>query len=377
MLVVPKRFFPAVSVAVRILFVVTLLTEFFANILLHLLGGKIGSDAAFARILPSFWFLGVYRRLADLANTDTSMLADRALFATAAAICISLGAYALCYRRTFVRLAESLDQLGGAKHVSRVTLPSFIIHRLFPTGFDRGCAGFLVKGLTRSERHVMFLGGYLGLGGILTAQTAMDAFNRPSTAGSLNPDLLAIPLMISFFVITGIRLVLNTPASLSANWVFRSTVDQSANPRRSVRVVMLLCTIPWQAAVLLPLTAIEYGWRIAVTHTIVVILVSITLIEGTLARFRKIPFTCSHRPDIRKLIMRILAAVLGVLIGVPLLAEIEAGIMEHPPRVVFGILLLAAAWYWIFRQRGEDEFARESVIFEEVATPDFELLKLI
>ncbi|HEX4748769.1 MAG TPA: hypothetical protein VH302_04430 [Bryobacteraceae bacterium] len=384
LLVVPRRWFPAASLAVRILLVVTLLAEFFANILLHLLGGRIGSDAAFAQLLPSFWFLGIYREMAHLGGPNTVVLADRALFATTAAVFISIGAYALCYRQRFVRLAESLDQLGGSRHVRRVPLPSALIRLLFPSSFDRACGSFLVKGLLRSERHVMFLGGYLGLGFIMTAETALDAFGSPHANASLNPYVLAIPLMIAFFVISGIRLVLNTPAALNANWVFRSILDQSvsnghssANPRRPVRVVMLLCTIPWQIAVVLPLTQAQYGWRIAVIHTVVVMTVSITLIEGSLARFRKIPFTCSNLPDIRSLIMHILAAVLTVIIGVPTLAGIEAGIIEHPERTPFGVLLLGIAWYWIYRQRAENAYARESIVFEDVAAPDFELLKLV
>jgi hypothetical protein len=194
--------------------------------------------------------------------------------------------------------------------------------------------------------------------------------------------------MITFFVITGIRLVLNTPAALNANWIFRSILDQSvnsngsngqlaANPRRPVRVVMLLCTLPWQIAVVLPLTQIQYGWSIALIHTLLVIIITITLIEGTLARFRKIPFTCSNVPDIRSLIMRILAAVLTVIIGVPTLAGIEAGIIEHPQRCVFGILLLGIAWYWIYRQRAENAYAPDRITFEDIAAPDFELLKLV
>ena len=160
----------------------------------------------------------------------------------------------------------------------------------------------------------MFLGGYLGIGLVLTAQTAMDSINHHGAAIQLNSDLLAIPLMIAFFTLTALRLVFDMPAALNANWIFRSILENpSPDPRRPVRKIMLLCVFTWQLALLFPLMFFEFGWQTAVLHTIAVMLLSATLVEFLLARFHKIPFTCSSRPDIRTLLMRILGAVFAVI----------------------------------------------------------------
>lgn len=376
MLVVPKRLFASVSLAVRIILVVALLSEFFANLALQLFSGHLsGANAAYAHLLPSYWFLGVYEQLAGLNGPAMHLLATRALLATTAAIVLSIAAYTLCYRQRFVRLAESLDTVGGAQHPHRIHIPNFAVRLFFPTAFERACASFMAAVLTRSERHLMFLGAYLGIGLVLTGQTAMDAVNH--YAGLLSPDVLAIPLMIAFFVITALRFSLEMPAALSANWAFRSTLETpSPPPRRPVRTFMLLCALPWQMLILLPITARQVGYSVALMHTSVALAVSATLIEVLLTRFNKIPFTCSNRPDIPTLLMRILGSVFGVMILVPVLASIERRMLLNPTRFVFAGLALAAVWYWILQRRREFGSVSARLKFEDGPPPQFELLKL-
>jgi hypothetical protein len=139
---------------------------------------------------------------------------------------------------------------------------------------------------------------------------------------------------------------------------------------------MLLCVLAWQLSVLLPLTCCFFGWRIAVLHTLAVMLLSTTLVEALLARFPKIPFTCSTRPDIRRLLMRMLGALFGVMVVVPIVASAEESMLLNPYRFFFGLLLIAAAWYAIVRYR-RDALRSQRLIFEDAAPPQFELLKLV
>ncbi len=110
MLVLPRRWFRPVSIALRILLVVALLTEFFSNLFLQFFAGKVPAEAAlYLHLLPSFWFLGLYESMLGIAKSSMGGLGRQGLVALASLIVIAIGAYALCYRRHFLRLSESLD----------------------------------------------------------------------------------------------------------------------------------------------------------------------------------------------------------------------------------------------------------------------------
>lgn len=83
MLVVPRRISRPVSVVLRLILVIGLLTEFFSNILLQLFAGRLpGGAGAYMRWVPSFWFLGIYERTLAIANTRMAAMAEQGLLAT-------------------------------------------------------------------------------------------------------------------------------------------------------------------------------------------------------------------------------------------------------------------------------------------------------
>ena len=139
---------------------------------------------------------------------------------------------------------------------------------------------------------------------------------------------------------------------------------------------MLLSVLPWELFVLAPVTARDYGWLIAVMHTTAVVTVTIMLIEVVLANFRKIPFTCSTRPDIKRLMFRLLAAILTVTVVVPVFAGLEHWMLGEPLRfIVLGILLSVGI---VFLRRYRQGLASEqtALTFEDRPPSAFEFLKL-
>ncbi len=378
MLVLPKRLFRPVSICVRMLLVVGLLTEFFSNLFLQLLAGHLpNGPQLYMRLLPSFWFLGVYENLAGLATPVMAQLGRQALVALLAAIVIAVAAYSLCYRRHFLRLAESLDVIGRAGRF-RTRLPKWLAKMLFRSEFDHACSSFVLKVLFRSERHLMFFGGYLGIGMVMVAQTMLDANHQAVNPSLPSATFLAVPLMIAFFVITGLRFVFDLPASLDANWTFRAAVvNPDPPPVITVRKLMLLAVVPWEMLVLAPITWQRFGWKIVFEHTAMVIALSVLLIDAVLIRFRKIPFTCSTHPDSKQLLFRILGAACGVLIIVPMLANLEHWILSESLRLIVMAVLLGTGWY-VLRHYKEEQFSEnEALTFEDRPAAAFELLKLV
>ena len=375
MLVLPKRLFRPVSILVRLLLVVGLLTEFFSNLFLQLLAGSLPKHPeAYMRLLPSFWFLGVYENVARLASPAMARMGRQAVIALAAAVVLAILSYTLCYRRHFLRLSESLELVGGARRRFRLTLPAGMQKRLFRSEFEHACDSFVFKVLFRSERHLLFFGGYLGIGLVIVAQTAMDSAHG-AQAFLPNADLLAVPLMIAFFAVTGLRFVFDIPAMLDANWIFRLAVINPSPPVNSiVRRLMLGSVLPW-ALLLLPLTA-RYGWLVACAHTAAVMALTALLIDILLLRYRKIPFTCRSRPETRQLMMRVLGFIFSVLIVVPMVADCERWMLGNPYRFVLFPILLAFAWYLLRRYRQGMLESDRALIFEEQPASAFELLNL-
>src|SRR5581483_3882137 len=184
--------------------------------------------------------------------------------------------------------------------------------------------------------------GYLGVGLVIVAQTAMSGANGDLSNSFPSTDLLAIPLLIAFFCISGLRVVFEIPAALDANWIFRLAVINPDPPLNSIiRNLMLRIVLPWEVLVLPPLTAQKFGWTMALAHTVTVIALTVLSIDIVLVHFRKIPFTCSSQPETKQLLFRVLGSIFFVLIIVPMLAGVERWMLESPVRFVLFVGLLA------------------------------------
>ncbi len=378
MFALPKRLFRPASILARMLLVVGLLTEFFSNLFLQLLAGQLPHlREAYARLLPPFWFLGVYETATGLARSEMARLGREALYALLAVVVVSILAYALCYRRHFMRLAESFDVVASPRHVFRLVLPDWLARLFFRSEFERACAGFTMKALMRSERHLMFFGTFLGIGLVMVAQTLADSVTAGASGAIPSAALLALPTTIAFFLIAGLRFVFDMPAALNANWIFRLTTETSDPPPILLaRKFMLAATLPWEVFVLTPLTARVYGWRIAGLHTAAVIVASVLLMEAALLKFRKIPFTCCAHPDIKRLLFRLLAAMMAVTVAVPVFSELERWMLIQPFRFVALGVLLVLACLALDRYRREIPADQSTLTFEDAPPPAFEFLKL-
>jgi hypothetical protein len=199
----------------------------------------------------------------------------------------------------------------------------------------------------------MFLGGYLGVGLVLVAQAAEG-------------DLRQIPLLLAFFLISGLRLAFDLPASAVANWAFQFSANNIApSPNAVARRLTMLLVLPWQ---LLPV-----GSFATVLLNLAFALLGIDLV---FLNFQRIPFTYRVQPDSRKMVMRFVLALLGFLMLAPFLAWLEKWATAqwwHYAIVSAGI---AAGWLDLRRRRTANERDLEILSFEEIAPSEFQLLKL-
>ncbi len=353
-LLLPARLLRPVSVGVRIVLAVGFLVEFFSNLLLQLFVGPLPAYAdAYVRMLPSFWFLGLYETAVGIAKPAMAEMAHWALIALASSIVVTLGTYALCYRWPFLRLAESFDNLAGIRHTAWFKMPAWLKRILFRSAFEEACILFALRVLTRSERHVIFLGGYLGVGLVLVAQAAEGG-------------LKLVPLLLAFFLISGLRLAFDIPASTAANWAFRfSANDITPSPNAVARRLMMLLVLPWQ---LLPVAPFA--------NAVLNLAFALLGIDLVLLNFERIPFTYRVQPDSRKMVMRFVVALLGFLMLAPFLAWVEKWATAQWWHYAMVPASIAAGWLDLRRRRRINERDATRLSFEERAPSEFELLHL-
>jgi hypothetical protein len=377
MLFLPPRLLRKISLYLRISLVVLLLTEFFSNLFLQLLIGHIPKEpGAILRWLPSFWFLGMYERLAHIASPVMSQLGSGAAICLIWTAVVSVAAYLLCYRRHFLRLAESLD-VSTSVQPRWFGMPERVRSLACRTAFERGFSSFVWKAVLRSEQHLLFLGAYVGLGLVLMVQAALGGNGRSGSDLLPNSTVLSLPFVLIFALISGLRFAFDIPAALQANWIFQINLERPVPPvPEALRKFLLLLTLPPVSILLFPATLFLYGWAVAIQHTTFVLICTMLFIEFTAAKFNRIPFTCAVEADLRKLMAKVLGSIFAVTLGVSLLSHVEHWILRRPLRWIFGALLFATAQVWVTRYWREQAAAGEKLVFTERSSSALQLLKL-
>jgi hypothetical protein len=353
--------------------VATLATSFVVPSMLEQLPGTS------VRFLPPVWFLGLCQLIRGRASPPLALLGRVALLGTAIIIAVALVIYALSYRRCFVRVPETVET---AKADSRARPPWIfpILDRTILTSpFQRAGYRFAMKTLLRSERHGLVLGGFFGLGVVTASQFLFTSFSgQQIEAGSLpSSEILAVPLILSYCIILGVRFVLDIPTEMGANWVFRICLDKTKHECVPLaRKFILTFVLPWLFAIVLPLYGYLWGWRVGMLQAVVVTLWSLLLTDILLLRFRKIPFTCSYPPFRDSAVVLVLFYVLGFFVFVVLTSHLEHWGLSNPILMGSLIAIVLIAWYVVSRfHQGIEEIDKE-LIFEENAPAPFELLDL-
>ena len=211
------------------------------------------------RFLPPVWFLGLCQLLRGRATASFASLGHLALFSVLIVVILGFSIYALSYRRHFVRIPETTDVSAVADRNSGIWFFRIADRTFLRTPFQRAAYRFAMKTLLRSEQHGLVLGGFGGLGIVLACQFLFTSLSggRLELGGEVSPDLLAIPLALSYCVILGLRFAFEIPTDLRANWVFRLHIhDTTKECVALAQRVILTFVLPWIVAVVLPV----YGY---------------------------------------------------------------------------------------------------------------------
>ncbi len=248
--------------------------------------------------LPPVSFLGLARTIwLQGADPFAVSVSKAALSAVGATILIAFIAYALSFRRSFIRIPEMADA-GPLPRLQHSLSPLALLHQaILRVAPQRACYHFVARTLLRSDGHLQILLGFAALGLVLSAETLSSAPDLHSlvTGPAPSTQFLSVFFILAYCIIVGIRFAFEIPADLRANWIFRYWLDSGQQDARPIaRRVLLLFSLPWLAPAAFLSVLLFWGWTAAFLHAAILIACVIVLVEALLIHFRKIPFTCSY-----------------------------------------------------------------------------------
>ncbi len=376
MVTLPYAMFRRISLYVRsaiIAGLVALLSTSFA------VPAMIETPESMVRFLPPVWFLGLCQSIRGRATPALALLGRVALIGSGMIIVAGVVVYVLSYRRCFVRIPETVDIIPINNRAHLPWLFRALDRTILTTPFERAGYRFIMKTLLRSEHHGLVLGGFFGLGIVIASEFLFASFNGKNfAAGSLpSPAVLAVPLILSYCILLGVRFVFEIPIELKGNWIFQISLNKTQHECAPLaRKVIMTFVLPWVLAIGLPLYGYLWGWRVGLVQTLVVIVWSLLLAEVLLLRFRKLPFTCSYPPFRDSAIVLVLAYVLGFFVFVILTSNLEHWALLNPLLMAWFVAVALVAWYVLSRLKQEAREIDNELIFEENARAGFELLDL-
>jgi hypothetical protein len=182
--------------------------------------------------------------------------------------------------------------------------------------------------------------------------------------GNLDRAILSVPLILSFFLLVGMRVIFAIPVDFDSNWLFRiAPILHARNAYAGVRKFLIF-------AIIVPIYVLAgffYGlfWSLdaAVLHVCFGVTMSLLLMQLLFCRFPKIPFTCSYLPSAARSIFLYPFYYLGFASFAYAAAYLEIWLTHNPHRFLF-FYGLAAVFAFLLMRRTSDP-AGSKICFEQ------------
>jgi len=153
MVALPDSLFRRISIYLRVLIVVLLLSLLFSTFAVTpMLPALARGPHSLLRWLPPVWFLGLSRTIMGKANAGMAQMGGIGIFAVVAVTLLAPMVYVLSYYRYFIRIPETLDTTlrnRGPRNLFPMRLMDRFVLR---SPFERATYRFAMKTLLRNER---------------------------------------------------------------------------------------------------------------------------------------------------------------------------------------------------------------------------------
>jgi hypothetical protein len=182
--------------------------------------------------------------------------------------------------------------------------------------------------------------------------------------------VLAIPFVLSFFLVLGIRAASSIPIAMEANWIFRisETVDKKHYALGFKKAIIFSAILPLFIMLWLFYLWL-WGWMYALLFCLYGMVLSCLLTEVVFINYRKIPFTCSYLPGKGKLHIYWAIYVISLVFYASVASSIAYGLLLNPSHFVYfyaTVFLLLVVIRYI-----QNRFFKQNIdiIYEEELEP--------
>lgn len=379
------RWFKRISLYVQVISIVALLSLFFLLPLYSkLVPAWRRAPGFWLFALPPLWYLGLYQSVLGASGGRASVdlaLARLGLEALGGVAIAAALAYVASYRKYVRRSFEQTDAVRAGPGRARAALGRLADRFLVPRPLERAVFYFVSKTLARSARHRLYFAAYVGVGcafvveGLVTLLAGRRA--APADSGGPGAALLSIPLVLSFFALSGMRVVFPLPADLRANWIFQLTEGHNRQEcLAGARKAMLVWTVGPLFLALLPVYGLVWGWRTALVELAFGVILSVALVELLMLKFHKIPFTCSFLPGKANITLLGLCYWFAFTTYAYSMASLEAWMLGHPAGLALFFGLAVPALIWLVAYRNSLLEAGVAFAYEDVPEPAVRRLNL-
>lgn len=308
---------------------------------------------------PTFWFSALLNYLNGSLPSDLLWLAQRAWIGLGIVAVGATTSLLLCYLRTMKKTVEDPDLVpgtGGFHWIPRLG-----------NSLQTAIVVFCLRSIARSRQHRVALAFYWSVVFAITLSWIRhEALNSPEP---IDMDIITSTFMMMMFAVLGLRGVFSLPISLNANWMLRitqlrPTQDYIAATRRAL---LLFGVVPiWVISAAL---ALHFRpWPQVAEHLVFLALLGGVLVEFSLIKFDKVPFTCSYLPGKTNVQVvfwgfAFVLLMLGIMLG-----GYELDSLSHPSEYLRLVSVFVAVIFavWVVNRI----HARSAVLYFEELPPE-------
>ena len=345
-----ERIVSRAAVGLQLVAIVALIEVFF---FLPAVTGVVidGVQGGGAWWLPPVWFAALYGQVAGSPGTPGGLPAlglTATIAAAVLAIAVTLPPAGWMARR-------ALDG-QAAPHAGMLSWLPRAVARSAGTPAVRSVLVFALASLARSRRHLLLLVSYLGVGIALAAlRLAAELLQGRPVFDQPRSFVLAVPLVLVFFTVVGLRACCAVPTDLDANWAFRLQTPSVGDVQAAIRLLLLWLGVAPVVAACSLASAWLWGWHTALTIVVLDVLAGVLLCELLVASWTKVPFASGHEPAIETVKSRwpwFVAALWVFGFG---LADLHRWVLDSPAGMavyaLVGILAVGGAYGRTHRMR--------------------------